>query len=421
MNEPATVRVAHVDGRPPRQAALYWLALGTFAIGTEGFMIAAILPNIAADLVVSVARAGSLISIFALAYALSSPILTALTGRVDRRKLLLAAMTIFSLANIVAASMHTYWGLAAARVLLACAAGLYTPNANALAGALVSPDRRGRAIAIVNGGLTVAIAIGVPLGAVVGNRLGWRMTFVGVAVMSAAAVVGLAAGLPARAGAGMVTATLRERVRVVRQPRVAPTLLVTMIWAVGTYAVYSFIASFLAAATPLRGPQVGYALFLWGVSAGVGLIIGGNATDKLGVRVVIRTTLGVLAFALASLSTLAHVMPPGIALAPVLLAMVAWGLCHWAFFPAQQTGLIQIVGVTLAPIVLSLNASFMYLGFSLGAAVGGFTLIHATVTNVGWVGAAFELAALTLFLKTRAETRAQETLAGEKALPCASI
>jgi predicted MFS family arabinose efflux permease len=81
MNDPATVRVAHVDGRPPRQAALYWLALGTFAIGTEGFMIAAILPNIAADLVVSVALAGSLISIFALAYALSSPILTALTGR----------------------------------------------------------------------------------------------------------------------------------------------------------------------------------------------------------------------------------------------------------------------------------------------------------------------------------------------------
>jgi predicted MFS family arabinose efflux permease len=91
---------------------------------------------------------------------------------------------------------------------------MYTPNANALAGALVPPERRGRAIAIVNAGPTVAIAIGVPLGAVVGNRLGWRMTFVGVAVMSAAAVVGLLVGLPARAGAGMVTATLRERVRV---------------------------------------------------------------------------------------------------------------------------------------------------------------------------------------------------------------
>src|SRR5256714_8524813 len=213
MNEPATVQVAHVDGRPPRQAALYWLALGTFAIGTEGFMIAAILPNIAADLVISVALAGSLISIFALAYALSSPILTALTGRVDRRKLLLAAVTIFSLANVVAASTHTFWGLAAARVLLACAAGIYTPNANALAGALVPPERRGRAIAIVNAGLTVAIAIGVPLGAVAGNRLGWRMTFVGVAVMSGAAPGGLLGGLPAPGGGRMGDPARRARGR----------------------------------------------------------------------------------------------------------------------------------------------------------------------------------------------------------------
>jgi len=100
-------------------------------------------------------------------------------------------------------------------------------------------------------------------------------------------------------------------------------------WAVGTYTVYSFIASFLATATPLRGPQVGYALFLWGASAGVGVIIGGNATDKLGARAVIRTSLSVLALALAGLSTVAHVLPPTIALPPVLLAMIAWGLCHW--------------------------------------------------------------------------------------------
>jgi predicted MFS family arabinose efflux permease len=113
------------------------------------------------------------------------------------------------------------------------------------------------------------------------------------------------------------------------------------------------------------------------------------------------------------------VLPPAIALPPVLLAMIAWGASAWAFFPAQQTGLIQIVGVKLAPIVLSLNASFMYLGFSIGAAVGGFTLLHATVTKLGWVGAAWELAALTLFLRTRAAARAQGTLADGKALPCA--
>jgi len=101
--------------------------------------------------------------------------------------------------------------------------------------------------------------------------------------------------------------------------------------------------------------------------------------------------------------------------------MIAWGLSAWVFFPAQQTGLIQIVGLKLAPIVLSLNASFMYLGFSLGAAVGGFTLIHATVTKLGWVGAVCELAALTLFLKIRTVRLMQGAAAGEKALPCAII
>src|SRR5437016_14467525 len=112
----------------PRPGTLYWLALGTFAIGTEGFMIAALLPTIGADLHVSVARAGLLVSIFALAYAASSPVLTTLTARHDRRLLLIRSMLLFALFNMVAAMAHSFLSLAAARVLLAFAAGLYTPN-----------------------------------------------------------------------------------------------------------------------------------------------------------------------------------------------------------------------------------------------------------------------------------------------------
>ena len=178
--QPEVAAPGSVAPRAGTPVALYWLALGTFAIGSEGFMIAALLTMIASDLRVSVARAGLLVSIFALAYALSSPLLTALTGRVDRRRLLIVSMSSFALLNVVAAMSHSFLALAGARVLLACAAGIYTPNANALAGALVPAERRGRAIAIVNGGLTAAIALGVPLGALVGERFGWRMTFIGV-------------------------------------------------------------------------------------------------------------------------------------------------------------------------------------------------------------------------------------------------
>ncbi len=385
-----------------RPAALYWLALGTFAIGTEGFMIAALLTTIAADIRVSVAAAGLLVSIFALAYATSSPLLTALTGRVDRRQLLLGSMSLFAVFNMAAAQAHSFLALAVARVFLAFAAGLFTPNANALAGALVPAEQRGRAIAIVNGGLTAAIALGVPLGALVGERLGWRMTFVGVGVLSAIAVAGLARGLQRGVGASMVSASLRDRVRAVRNPRVARSLAVTTLWATGSYAVYTYVAPLLYGATPLRGSQIGLALFTWGVAAGIGLFASGNATDRFGTKVVLRGSLTSLIFALSGLAVVANVVAPAVAVLPVLAAMALWGMSSWAFFPAQQTRFIELVGVTSAPVALSLNASFMYLGFSLGAALGGFSLLHVGPRNLGFVGAVCDLAALTLLLVNQA-------------------
>jgi predicted MFS family arabinose efflux permease len=410
MNNQLTNAISHLTSPTPRTAgALYWLALGTFAIGTEGFMIAALLTTIAGDICVSVAQTGLLVSIFALAYATSSPVLTALTGRVDRRRLLIASMSLFGLLNIAAAMAHSFLALAAARVLLAFAAGIHTPNANALAAALVPEEQRGRAIAVVNGGLTAAIALGVPLGAVVGERFGWRMTFVGVGVLSAVAAVGLVRGLPAGVGASMVSASLADRVRAARDPRVARTLAVTTLWASGTYAVYTYIAPLLQSATPLRGSQVGLALFTWGLAAGLGLFLSGHATDRLGSKVVLRGSLAGLVLALAGLAVVASVVAPAMAVAPVLAAMVLWGISSWAFFPAQQTRFIEIVGLASAPVALSLNASFMYFGFSLGAAIGSFSLLRVGSQHLGFVGAACELAALALLLVNQArDARSQQ-------------
>ena len=388
--------------------ALYWLALGTFAIGTEGFMIAALLVPLATDLRVSVAQAGLLVSIFAFAYATSSPVLTVLTGRMDRRQLLISSMSLFALLNIGAAMAHSFLALTAARVLLAFAAGLYTPNANALAGAVVSQEHRGRALAIVNGGLTAAIALGVPLGAFVGDRLGWRMTFMGVGVLSAIASAGLSQGLRHGVGAELTSASLADRIRTVRNPCVARTLAVTTVWAGGSYAVYTYLAPLLYDATLLRGPQIGLALSTWGLAAGVGLFVSGSATDRLGTEVVRRASLTGVVVALAALAVVANAVTPARALVPVLAAIALWGMCSWAFFPAQQTRLIGIVGVPAAPVALSLNASFMYLGFSLGAALGGFSLVHIDTHHLGFIGAACELVALTLLLVNQAlDTRSQ--------------
>jgi predicted MFS family arabinose efflux permease len=228
------------------------------------------------------------------------------------------------------------------------------------------------------------------------------MTFVGVGILSAVAAVGLAQGLERGVGAAMVVASLGDRVRAVQNPRVARTLAVTTIWATGSYAVYTYVAPLLYSATPLRGSQIGLALFTWGAAAGLGLFVSGNATDRLGSRVVLRASLAGLVVALTGLAIVANVISPAGAVLPVLAAMALWGLSGWAFFPAQQTRFIELVGVASAPVALSLNASFMYLGFSLGAALGGFSLLHVGPRDLGLVGAACEFVALTVLLVNQA-------------------
>jgi predicted MFS family arabinose efflux permease len=388
------------------KAPIYWMALGAFAIGTEGFMIAPLLPRLAGDLQVSVAEAGQLVTVFALTYALSSPILTALTGALNRRRLLVFSMIGFAAANGVAFAARDYWMLMGARVLLAVAAGLYSPNANALAGALVSAERRGSALAIVSGGTSIAVALGVPLGSMVGARFGWRAMFVGVGVLALIATLGLLAGLARDVGSKLHVTSLPERIGVIRQPGVLRTLLVTTLWATGAYTVYTYIATFLHATAGIEGAYLSAVLFVWGLSAAIGIFAGGTLTDRHGPQPVIVLGLALTALAFASLSVSATFLSKAVVVGPVMVAIVVWGLAAWAFFPAQQTRLIGVAGIRVAPIALSLNASFMFLGFSLGAALGSATLTYAAPSALGWVGGLCVLLSLLLSVRTMRATAA---------------
>lgn len=375
---------------------LYWLALGTFAVGTESFMIAGLLPGMAKDLDVSVATAGQLVTVFALAYALSSPVLAALTGNLNRRRLLIGAMALFAVANLLAFTACGYWSLMAARLVLALAAAVYVPGANALASVVVPPQQRGRAIAIVNGGLSLAIALGVPAGTVLGAAMGWRATFGSVAIIAALAVAGLLIGLPREIGTGLATASLRQRISTAAQPAVLHTLLITTLWAMASYTTYTYLAPLLEATTLINGPAIGFVLFGWGVSAAIGLAISGRAVDRKGPRAVILPALATSTTAFVVLSLAPHFIDKQFVIVPVVLAIAAWGVAHWAFYPAQQTRLVGVAGVASAPVVLSLNASFMYLGFSLGAGLGSLTLHYSSLTNLGFVSALCTVTALIL-------------------------
>lgn len=391
------------DAAPAPRGTLYpalFFALGTFAIGTEGFMIAPLLPKMAADFGMSVSAVATLVVVFTLALSLSSPVTTLISGRLNRRDTLLLAIGVFTAANLAAAYASGFNSLLASRVLMALAAGLYVPNANALAGALAGPERRGRALAIVSGGMTIAIALGLPLGAVVGHAWGWHATFQAVAVMGALAFAGILAGVPRHGGGAPAVATMAERIGVVRQPQVRRLLAVTLFWSVGAYTSYPYIAPYLSAVLGLGEIGIGATVTLWGVFAALGVLTGGVLNDRLGAYRVVRVSLILLAasFWLMAGATL---LPPATALWPVMLAVAVWGFSVWAFFPAQMARLIAAGQAQQAPVALSLNTSTMYLGFSIGSALGAGILQTGAIWTIGLLAGLSEVVALLLTKKAR--------------------
>ncbi len=173
------------------------LAAGTFAVGTGLLVIQGILPEMARDLGVSVGAAGQLVMVFAVTYAVSAPLLSTFGARFDRRRLLVAALVLFALSNLAAALSSSVALLVVARVVAALASALYTPNASVAGAGLAPPEARGRALAIVFGGLSIATVLGVPIGTLVGGFAGWRAAFWFVALLATLAAAGIALLLPA--------------------------------------------------------------------------------------------------------------------------------------------------------------------------------------------------------------------------------
>lgn len=374
---------------------LLWLALGAFAIGTEGYAIAGLLPTIANDVHVSVAVAGQLITAFALAFALGSPLLAVATGGLERKRLLLVAIGVFGVFNVLAAFAHTYALLFAARIGLALAAGTFMPAASAYAVAISPPERRGRALAIIYVGLTVATLVGVPLGVLVGERFGWRCIFLGAAGLSFTTMLGIAFALVPSSGAR--SATLAERFAVARRPDVLGVLLVTIFFMAGAFSIYTYIAPFLQTSSHLSGNAVAIVLFLFGLGATVGNLAGGALADRVGPPRVLKTVLFGLAVLFSALSLAALVFPPEIARWIVVPIIGLWGLVGFSAPSAQQSRLAAI-DPRLAPVTLSLNASAGYIGVSLGAVIGSVAVAHHVIADVGWLGAVSELIALCILI-----------------------
>ncbi|MFJ1935218.1 MFS transporter [Kitasatospora sp. NPDC088160] len=377
---------------------LLLLALGTFAMGTDSMVVAGILGPIAADLGVSVPAAGQLVTVFALGYALLAPVLAALTARWPRRRLLLTALAVFSAANALSALAPGYGLLLATRVLAAAGAALYTPTANAVATTLVAPERRGRALATVLGGMTVATALGVPLGTWVG-RGDWRMTMWLVTALGVAALAGLALLLRDLA-APVAAPGLRARLAPLGQRRVLGAAATTLAFFLAFQCVYIYLATAVSGATGGDADRLSLVLLTAGVMSVAGSWLGGRLVDRVGVRRVLLTGSTVAAGAFAALPWLGRSMPGALVYAAVV------PLAGWAVSVALPHRLASIDPGN-APLLISLNSSALYLGTAAGGVAGS-----AAIAVLGGRWFPFAAAGLALVAAVTAAATTRDARAG---------
>jgi DHA1 family inner membrane transport protein len=310
------------------------LALGMFAMGTDNFVVAGILPGVAASLHTSVGLAGLMVTFYALTYAVAAPVMAAVAGHLPRKLLLVSALGIFVVGNAISAlATDLHWVLLS-RALAGFGAALFAPAALGVASALALPEKRGRALATVTAGLTGATALGSPIGTFIGGFGGWRTTLWFVTALGIAAMICVWTMLPSVPLPASVK--LRERLAPVRDVRIALTLLTSFFAFGGFLMVYTYAGVVLEPVT--RGDEriLAGMFLLWGVAATAGNLISGRLVDRFKSRDIINTMLWIAIVNFCAFPwTSAHAVSASIAL-------IVWGLCGWGLIVPQQHRLVQL-------------------------------------------------------------------------------
>jgi predicted MFS family arabinose efflux permease len=372
--------------------ALWALTLSAFAIGTTEFVIVGLIPTIAASLQVSVPSSGLLVSLYALGVAIGAPVLTALTGRVPRKPLLLALMLLFTAGNLVAWMAPGYEALMAARVLTGLAHGVFFSIGSTIATSLVPKEKAASAIALMFSGLTVALVTGVPLGTFIGQRFGWQMTFLAVALLGVIAFIGIALLVP-RAIAGSAPSSLLTQLAVLKKPRLLLVYAMTTLGYGGTFVAFTYLAPILQQVAGFSAGAVGLVMLVYGVSVAFGNIWGGKLADRKGP---VRALQIVFALLAAVLLVLQFTAANKIA---VLVTVLAWGAVAFGNVPGLQVYVVQRAGrdaPQAVDVASGLNIAAFNVGIALGAWGGGIIVDRIGLMATPWIGALVVLGAFLL-------------------------
>ncbi|MBB6374042.1 DHA1 family inner membrane transport protein [Pseudonocardia eucalypti] len=366
---------------------LFALAVGGFGIGLTEFVIMGLLPEVAADFAVSEPVAGYLISGYALSVAVGAVALSAAITRFDRKKVLMSLLLLFIAGNLMSAVADSYSFMMAGRIVAALCHGAFFGVGSVVAADLVAPEKRANAIAMMFAGLTVANVLGVPLGTLLGQQLGWRSTFWAITVIGIIALAGiklLVPATPARADA-----SLRAELRVFARPQVWVSIAVTILGFGGMFGGFTYIAFTLTEVTGFASSTVPWLLILFGAGLFAGNLVGGRLAD----RALVPSLLAILAVLTVVLAAFALTAQSKVA---TVIALLLMGAAGFATVPGLQLRIMRYASD--APTLASgSNIAAFNIGNAAGAWLGGLAIgAGFGFTSPLWVGAGVTLAGLVV-------------------------
>lgn len=356
---------------------VYLLTIIAFVVGMVELIIGGILDLVAEDLQVSIGKAGLLITIFSLVFAISAPILLYMIGQTDRKKVTLLTLLIFAAGNVAAALSPSFAYLFITRIATAASGSLLIILCITTAPQIVSRQYIGRAIGIVIMGVSGSLVLGVPIGLSLGHAFSWRVPFMVIAVLALLLMIAVSSFM------GSIepqpTVSVKEQLKTLRSPTVFFAHMTTFLFLAGHYTFYAYFTPFLVSTLGFGGSMLSFVYFLFGIAAVTGGGISGVLTDRYNPRIIIIVTTCSFAVSLFMIPYVTFAVPV------FLLFVIVWGILNWALTPPLQRYLIDITPETAA-IQQSLNNSALHFGIAAGAFVGSIVVERSGVQMTSVVG-----------------------------------
>ncbi|RDI49412.1 MFS transporter [Nocardia mexicana] len=362
------------------------LFLGAFAVACTEFVPVGLLPQIVNDLHITPGTAGQLVTANALALAVGAPILAAVFAGADRRRVLMVTLTVFAAGHVMAGLAPSYPVLLASRLISGATMGLYLATAIATAARLAPEPRRARTIATIVAGVSTATALGVPVSTLLGQGLSWRLALGGLAVPALVALALNHRLLPSLGGDE--SHSQRERFAALRGRPVLLGLGAIVVFWGASFTVFTYLAPLLHARAGLGGAAVTGVLFLAGLGAVAGNLLGGRLADA-------RPRAALAGTAAVTAAALLLILPATSSPLGAVVLVAIWQLAAWSFVPVIQSVLFRAAGPG-GELALSFAVSGFNIGIVIGAGLGGVAIDRAGLSAVAALGGGLSVMALAL-------------------------